>query len=396
MKVYLKPIVSSFHDDDRIDQTTSEFNDALEKNLLNLGIEVKNEEEADLTIYYIKSGGTENLFKSEFEPQDINLLLTTTMHNSLPAALEIHSYLTDLEYNVEILHGNPKYIANRVYTFAKVMEAKRKLKVDKLGVIGAPSDWLIASNVDYERIKDILGVELIDIPLEEFYKIWEEFKHLSASTPYDNEEEVKSYNQEKVKESNRIYKALKVIINKYGLTALTLRCFDLVNRGCGTGCLALSYLNSEGIISGCEGDIPAAISMLVLNRLTDQPVFMSNPSRIDLEKNTVLFAHCTLPWNMTEDRELDTHFETGLGIGVRGYIEKGDVTVFKVGRNVDQYFVSSGEQLKAGNEDVLCRTQMTIELANDVNYFLKNPLGNHHLICKGEYSELIEEFFENL
>ncbi len=396
MKVHLKPVVSSFHDDDRIDQTTSDFNQELEESLTELGIELKNEENADLVIYYIKSGGTENIFKNLFKPQDINLLLTTNMHNSLPAALEIHSYLTDLDHNVEILHGDPSYIAKRIYTFAKVMEAKNILKTDKLGVIGAPSDWLIASDVDYERIKDILGVELIDIPLDEFYKIWEEFKHLSASTPYDEQEEVKNYDQDKVKESNRIYKALKVIINKYGLTALTLRCFDLVNKGCGTGCLALSYLNSERVISGCEGDIPAAISMLILNRLTDQPIFMSNPSRIDVEKNTVLFAHCTLPWNMTHERELDTHFETGLGIGVRGYIKKGEVTVFKVGKDVDQYFVSLGKQLKSGNEDMLCRTQMTVELENDVNYFLKNPLGNHHLICKGGYTELIVEFFENL
>jgi L-fucose isomerase-like protein len=396
MKVFLKSIVSSFHDDDRIDKTTLSFNESLNNNLKKMGIKLVDEGDADLTIYYIKSGGTENIFKNVFKPQDINLLLTTTMHNSLPAALEIHSYLTDLDYNVEILHGNPEYIAQRIYVFAKIMETKRKLKTDKLGVIGAPSDWLIASDVDYDRINEIFGIELIDISLDEFYKVWEEFEHLSSSTPYDDEEIVKEYDQEKVSESNRIYKALKVLINKYGLTALTLRCFDLVNNGCGTGCLALSYLNSENIISGCEGDIPSAISMLIMNRLTDESVFMSNPSRIDMDNNTVLFAHCTLPWDMSDDKELDTHFETGLGIGVRGYIRKGDVTVFKLGKDGDQYFVSDGKLLQAGNEDVLCRTQATIALENDVRYFLKNPLGNHHLICKGSYGELIQEFFENL
>ena len=38
--------------------------------------------------------------------------------------------------------------------------------MEKLGVIGKPSDWLIASDVDYETAKKVFGVELIDIPIE--------------------------------------------------------------------------------------------------------------------------------------------------------------------------------------------------------------------------------------
>ncbi len=396
MKVFFESIVSSFHDDDRIEKTTEKFNIRLKESLSNLGIATASREEADILIYYIKSGGTENIFKSRFKPQAINLLLTTDMHNSLPAALEIHSYLTNEGLNTEILHGNPELIAKRIQFFTNLVVAKNVIANEKVGVIGQPSDWLIASNVDYEKVREIFGIELIDIPLEEFYKIWEEFEDLSTSTSYDSEEIVASYDINKVKEANRIYKTLKVIINKYGLTSLTLRCFDLVNNNCGTGCLALSYLNSENIISGCEGDIPAVISMVIMNRLTNQPVFMANPSRIDLAKNSVLFAHCTLPWNLAERKELDTHFETGLGIGVRGYIETGDITVFKLNNQSNEYFVSEGELVHSGNEDVLCRTQITTILDKDVDYFLQNPLGNHHLIIKGHYQDLIEEYFKLL
>ena len=396
MKVFLKPIVSDFHESNTIDETTAKFNNGLKKSLNDLKIELVEEKDADLVIYYIRSGGTENMFKKVFVPQDINLLLTTTMHNSLPAALEIHSYLSDQGLNVEILHGDPKYIAQRIDTFVKIEKAKDTLKKDKLGVIGAPSDWLIASDVDYQLVNDVFGIEVIDISIDEFYAVWEEFKEENVTTPYDSEAAIKDYDQKKVVVSNRIYKALKIIIDKYQLTAITLRCFDLINEGCGTGCLALSYLNAENIIAGCEGDVAAAISMLIMNRLTDKPIFMSNPSRIDIKENTVLFAHCTLPWNMATKNELDTHFETGTGIGVRGYIEEGDVTVFKLGRDTEKYFVSDGELIDTGSEGVLCRTQVTIKLAEDVKYFLKNPLGNHHLICKGHFAKLIEEYFDNL
>lgn len=396
MKIFLKPIVSDFQKSNTIDETTAKFNNDLKESLNHLKIELVDEKDADLIIYYIRSGGTENMFKEIFVPQDINLLLTTTMHNSLPAALEIHSYLSDQGLNVEILHGEPDYIAQRIHTFAKIESAKNVLKKDKLGVIGAPSDWLIASYVDYELVNDVFGIEVIDIPIDEFYKVWEEFKIENVTTPYDGDDAIKNYDQNKVVISNRIYKSLKVIIEKYELTAITLRCFDLINEGCGTGCLALSYLNAENIIAGCEGDVAAAISMLIMNRLTDEPMFMSNPSRIDLKENTVLFAHCTLPWNMASKNELDTHFETGTGIGVRGYIEEGDVTVFKLGRDLEQYFISDGSLIDTGNEGVLCRTQVNIKLTEDVKYFLKNTLGNHHLICKGHYAKLIEQYFDNL
>ncbi len=397
MKIYLKSIVSSFHDDNQIEEALSEFNERLYKSLKEEDIElVEKHSLADLTISYIKSGGTENIFKESFEAQAINLLLTTDMHNSLPAGLEIHAYLTEKGYNAEILHGDPELIAKRIKSFLLIILAKEAIKKEKLGVIGKPSDWLIASDVDYERIKETLGIELIDIPLDEFYRIWDEFSDLSTSTSYDNEETIANYDRGMVEEANRIYKTLKVIINKYGLTSLTLRCFDLVNEGCGTGCLALSYLNSENIVSGCEGDIPAAISMIILNRLTNQPVFMANPSRIDIAQNSVLFAHCTLPWNFCTNKELDTHFETNLGIGVRGYIEKNEITVFKLNSRANEFYVSHGQIVHSGNEDVLCRTQITTVLDKDVEYFLQNPLGNHHLVIKGHYQGLIDKFFEVL
>ncbi len=74
-------------------------------------------------------------------------------------------------------------------------------------------------------------------------------------------------------------------MDKYDLKGLTIRCFDLLSTVHNTGCIALSLLNDEGIISSCEGgDVPALISMLILNALSDEPVFMANPSSIDVEK----------------------------------------------------------------------------------------------------------------
>ena len=161
-----------------------------------------------------------------------------------------------------------------------------------------------------------------------------------------------------------------------------------------TGCLGLSLLNDEGIIAGCEGDIPAFISMVILHYLTDEPVFMANSSSIDLNKNEIILAHCTLPLNMPDRFYLKTHFESGLGVGIKGEIREGKVTIFKLSGDGKKYFVSGGEIIENLNKENLCRTQIRLRMNEDVKYFLQDSIGNHHLVCKGDYSKLVRKFFK--
>ena len=37
----------------------------------------------------------------------------------------------------------------------------------RLGVVGKPSDWLIASTVNYRDVLEQMNIELIDIPIEQ-------------------------------------------------------------------------------------------------------------------------------------------------------------------------------------------------------------------------------------
>jgi len=153
-------------------------------------------------------------------------------------------------------------------------------------------------------------------------------------------------------------------------------------------------LNDEGIVAGCEGDIPALISMVILHYLTNEPVFMANPSSIDIDKNEIILAHCTLPLNMPDEFYLKTHFESGLGVGIKGVVGEGEATIFKLSRDGKEYFVSGGKMIENLNSENLCRTQIRFRMNEGVKYFLQNSLGNHHLLCKGDYNKLVREFFK--
>jgi L-fucose isomerase-like protein len=134
------------------------------------------------------------------------------------------------------------------------------------------------------------------------------------------------------------------------------------------------------------------LSMKICQVLTGVTGFQANPSSIDVLTGEMLFAHCTIPFNMVERYELDTHFESGIGVGIRGYMSEGPVTVFKVSGNLSRGFIAEGRLLRNQAKPDLCRTQQIIRLddAGRTQYFLTAPIGNHHIILPGHHKEVLE------
>lgn len=348
--------------------------------------------DCDLKLIFIQTGGSEGLFLENYESlQEPYYLLTNGGNNSLAASLEILTYLNKVGKNGEILHGSISYIAKRIQELALMEKAIKSLKSSRLGVIGTPSDWLISSVPNVQDVKRILGVDLIDIPLS---KIEERAKkpHFTAISPND----FKEYDQKEMAASINIYSALKEIVAEYKLQGATIRCFDLLTSLKATGCLALAKLNEEGIIGTCEGDIMAMLSMYILKLLTGKASFQANPSRIDVEHNSIVFAHCTIPLDMVTDYNLTTHFESGLGVAVKGEMKTGNITIFRMSSDMKHYFVSKGILMNNLKEKNLCRTQINVRLNKDVKELLKHPCGNHHMILYGDYEELIDQFMKSI
>ena len=179
-----------------------------------------------------------------------------------------------------------------------------------------------------------------------------------------------------------IYEALKVLVARYRLDGLTLRCFDLLTALHNTGCLALARLNAEGVTATCEGDIPAMLSMAVARALTGRSSFQVNLSRI--EGDRLLFAHCTVPLDIVRDYCYDTHFESGIGVAIHGELPEGPVTLFKISPDFRRVFRREARLVANPYGDNLCRTQVVVEAPGAAAYFLQEPIGNHHIIIPGK------------
>lgn len=409
MNIAIYTLTSELHDEKAVGAVTQEFLGSLR-----IAYTLKGSDYADygchpLSLIYVRTGGTEGIFRRLLpqlrrQSQAPFYLLTSGKSNSLAASMEILSFLQQNGLQGEIIHGSADYISRRLQILAKVNEARQKLVGCRLGIIGQPSDWLISSTVEPTIVKESLGIELMEIPMDELLRAIDETPESMVNDPLgqstlatNGTQELQSSNikgMEALPMANRIYGALRTVVDRYDLQGFTLRCFDLLTAVHNTGCMALARLNSEGIVAGCEGDVPAMLSMMIVQSLLGVSGFQANPASINPETGEMLFAHCTIPLNMVEHYELDTHFESGIGIGIRGYMKEGPVTIFKVSGDLSRNFIAEGQLVRNQSKPDLCRTQQVIQLADSrlTDYFLTRPIGNHHIILPGHHQELLKNF----
>ena len=403
MDIALYSLISPVHSQDKIDQTLVDYSKVLKEECeleeVNQPAELK---DYDLTLVFVKSGGTENQFKEIYEYlSEPILLLSTPLHNSLAASMEILSWTNSQAGNGKIIHGDPKQIANEVKQWVKIKNVLEKISNSRLGVIGEPSDWLIDSHVSADQVKENWGLELVNIKIEELInkakKInLEEAKKVSQEFITNSAGMVENTTED-VYQAAKVYLALKDMIAKYNLNAVTVRCFDLLTELETTGCLALAWLNNEGIVAGCEGDVPAAFTMMLTHYLTDELPFMANLYQLDQVNNELVFAHCTLATKDIEHYTLRSHFESGIGVGIQGKLPNTEITITKIGgSDLTEYVIKSGEIKKNLNRSNACRSQILVDLNGDSDYFITDPIGNHHIILPGEYHDILERLFSTV
>lgn len=392
MKIKISFLRSKLHDNKYLDETNSKFISDIEK-CLNIKLETAEVDDykCDLKLIFIESGGSEGLFLSQINNlKEPYYLLTSGCNNSLAASMEILTYLNLNNKHGEILHGSVEYIAKRIKELVLINYVKSNLKKKRLGLLGKPSDWLIASIPSRYVLKNTLGIDLVDVKIEE---IIDEF-HKTKIEEYHETRELE-FDKKSLDDAKRMYVAIDKLREKYKLDGLTIRCFDLLSTCKTTSCLGLALLNDKHIVSTCEGDVMSMIGMTILEMLLKQETFQANPSRIDLEKNEITFAHCTIPFNMLEEYHLDTHFESGIGVGIKGELKCQDITVFRMSSDMKHYFVAEGKIIKNLSESNLCRTQIQVKMDDPIDTLFTNPCGNHHIIVYGHHKDLIEKLMKS-
>ena len=350
----------------------------------------------------IATGGVENLFKRIWAAIDVEMtcaparpksvtMIADGRNNSLAAALEILTYLGNNGMEGRIVHGTNEEIVSAILETQGIASLQ-----GRIGLFGQPSDWLIASGVDRDFIRQRYGIETVDIDLQ---RVKDGIKNAppaeAVKIAHDMEQRSKAVREpssDDMVEAAKAYLVIKKICQEEHLDAITIRCFDIV-KACGTtSCLALALLNDEGIVAGCEGDMQSLMSMFLAKRLCGETAFMANPSQ--LTDHSAMLAHCTIPLSMCDETIVRSHFESGIGVAVQGMLPLTDYTLLKWGgQKLDRYFVTEAKAIETPYSEHFCRTQITLN-TNLRPYLLQHSIGNHHIIIQGRHADEIRQFMQ--
>ena len=391
MKINLIRLSNSLDPNATFKKEDDRFIEDLNNELFDDDIElVSDETKSPFSMILIETGGSEQHFvKIEKDLPRPIILISTCKNNSLPACLEIKTYLSSRGEDPILLFGDEKELASTIKDVSRILSAKEVIDNATLGVIGKPSDWLIASVVDYKKVKEKFNINLIDITTLEL-KI-EIDKGILDNIPRLDLLKKIAKDDQYFDGALKIYSGLKRIVEKYHLKGLTIRCFDLIQEYQNTACLALAMLNDEGSIGTCEGDIPSLLTMFFVKAASGLASFQANPSKINLRDSSILFAHCTIPMSICKDVKFMTHFESGLGIGIRGELEKRDISIVKLCPDLENALYVTGDIIKNETLPNYCRTQIEVKLNDerDLLNFIREDFGNHVIIA---YGNIVPEF----
>ena len=214
----------------------------------------------------------------------------------------------------------------------------------------------------------------------------------------------------------KMYLAFKRMKELYQIDVFANKCMpemSAIPYGYGyAACLATSMLNEEGIMTACEADVPAAISMYVLNLITGgQKVFFADIARLHKDENAVTFFNCgTAPVSMADydqgvelwpiagniaDDALPTEYCCGKMNGACIKLDlKPDqkVTILRIGGNDDtlrMHIATARTVKRAAEPGEMCSERWPgfgLEFKNDRKEFLKHTVGHHYSLVFGDWS----------
>ena len=386
----IAPVASPIHDKTSLERLVDTYVPAFES----IGGSI--DETDGPTLPFVLSGGTEAQILDRWDSDEPLFLIAHPDQNSLPSSLEALARVGQLGGRGKILYlsgTNDRDGLDAIAAAVHDLSVYRQMRRQTIGVVGPPSDWLVASMPSTEVLKSSWGPTAVPISLDRLYGAYTTEPDIEPLPAGEARIQVGE-----VAKADGIYKGLRELIAGESLDALSLRCFDVIGELDTTGCLALARLNDEGTIAGCEGDLVSTVTMMWVRELLGEVAWMANPSRVDPAENTLWLAHCTVPPSLVSNLRLDTHYESNRGVGMHGDFANGPITVIRVGGNrMERLWLAEGDILRPGDEPDLCRTQVEIRLEDGAaDQLLSDPLGNHLVMIRGHHANRLHSWWKTM
>jgi hypothetical protein len=296
------------------------------------------------------------------------------------------------------------YLINSLDNLSAVEDGMRMIKT---------AHWMAEStiiNISGSERKETtvphLGTKVRTVPLARFV---DEFKQTKATGEVKDLAEAYLKNAKKViqpteadiLDAAKTYFVLKRIIETEKGDAVMMNCLPGLQKPHmhPPPCMAFMSLRDEGIAAGCQSDLSATLSLMLVQELFDRPGFQQNAS-METDRNHYFGAHCTCASKLSgttgpsEPYILMNHAEAGWGCVPRVLWHSGqEATIAQyVPGETPKMHIYSGQVVgcppipRTGG----CRTnlEMTINEVDDVC----DVKGMHQTIFCGNYARQLRTF----
>jgi hypothetical protein len=276
-------------------------------------------------------------------------------------------------------------------------ETIRRMKASKIIAVRGP---------EAQPGAEVMSIPVEYIPFSELNDAWaavdKEEARLIAERWIETASLVEGVSREELINSAAMYLGEKAVLKKHGANAITINCLGGFYGGHihAYPCLGFHELQNEGLVGGCECDVPSAAAMVALNILTrGRPGYISDPV-IDTAKRQIIYAHCVAsnrvfgPNGPANPFQILTHSEDRQGASVRSILPSGYMTTsVEVSDPRKEIILHQAKAVGNSPDDRACRTKLCAEPVGDMEklFTMWDKWGWHRVTFYGDLKKPVYE-----
>jgi hypothetical protein len=252
----------------------------------------------------------------------------------------------------------------------------------------------------------MMGIPVVYIPFSELNDAWAAADKDEARAVADRwlktASRVEGVSGDELVNSAAMYLGEKAILKKHGAIGITINCLGgfYGNHIHAYPCLGFHELNNQGLVGGCECDVPSAAAMVAGTIMTEgRPGYISDPV-IDTAKRQIIYAHCVAsnrafgPKGEANPYEILTHSEDRQGAAVRSILPIGYMTTtLEISDPRKEIILHQAKAVGNDPDDRACRTKLAAEPLGDIEklFAMWDTWGWHRVTFYGDLKKPIYE-----
>lgn len=320
------------------------------------------------------------------------------------------SFLARFDRNYEYIYGKATNsdVIDEADELFNAYRLVKQAENTEICLVGNRVPGFYLSNVDELRFRNDFGIEISHLALSSLERGMEEQSENEVQKMledkrrgFDNVEA----SEPQMEKSVRAFLFLKKYASENGFDAFAIRCWPEIPDEFGFSLSStVSWLNSEGIPIGCEGDVPGVTTMLLEQWTTGEPPGLMDLVDVNSSEGRIKAWHggCTGVNLACDGCDVQCGPHPTIpdsGPAMNFNLKEGPITLARMDQFPDynQLFAIEGvavkdTQIRSGNSVVLEFPGQKVSEILDL--IMSNGVGHHYALVYGKVRDELKEFAE--